>query len=101
MSIALTHSLIAVVAIAQLLNLPLCIPFVQVEFWKALSQPHPSLSVLDTIGTQFELCVNTVEHSFRQMMHLNPSSTLALRSYAQFLIEVRAPYTSPVVTTPF
>ena len=59
------------------------------EFWREVSQKSPSLSHLDTIGTEYETCVRNAEMSFQAMLQMNPTSVPILRSYAQFLLEVR------------
>lgn len=60
----------------------------QMEFWTELSQDHPSLSVLDKAGTEYERCVKGAERGFQTVLQLDPASVSAMRGYAQFLIEV-------------
>ena len=62
----------------------------QMEFWREVSQKSPSLSNLDNIGTVYETCVRNAESSFQAMLQMNPTSVPILRSYAQFLLEVRS-----------
>ncbi len=62
----------------------------QMDFWKEVSQKSPSLSTLDTIGTAYEKCVRIAESSYQSMLQMNPTSVPVLRSYAQFLLEVRS-----------
>ena len=60
----------------------------QMEFWTELSQDHPSLSVLDKAGTEYERCVKVADRGFQTVLQLDPTSVSAMRGYAQFLIEV-------------
>ena len=62
----------------------------QMEFWTELSQDHPSLSVLDKAGTEYERCVKGADRGFQTVLQLDPTSVSAMRGYAQFLIEVSA-----------
>ena len=43
----------------------------QMEFWTELSQDHPSLSVLDKAGTEYERCVKGAERGFQTVLQLD------------------------------
>ena len=61
----------------------------QMEFWKELCKPEPSLSTLDTVGLEYHRSVQIAERGFVDMIRLDARSSAAYRGYAQFLIEVR------------
>ena len=61
----------------------------QMEFWAELSQKNPSLSHLDSIGTEYEKCVKGAEHGFQTVLQLDRKSVATMRGYAQFLMDVR------------
>jgi hypothetical protein len=58
------------------------------EFWQELCQKSPSLTHLDTVGVEYERCVQGAERGFNTVLQLDPRSVGNLRGYAQFLIEV-------------
>jgi hypothetical protein len=60
------------------------------EFWAELSQGNPSLSHLDSIGTEYEKCVKGAEHGFQTVLQLDRNSVATMRGYAQFLMDVSA-----------
>ncbi len=65
-----------------------CVRCVQMEFWQELTHSKPSLSVLDSLGLEYERSVMGAEESFVTMLQLSAKSVASLRSYAQFLLEV-------------
>jgi hypothetical protein len=65
------------------------VPDSQMDFWKELAKKTPSLSSLDAIGTMYEQSVQRAESSYELMLRLSPNNAELLRSYAQYLLEVR------------
>ena len=74
----------------RLLAPPPPLPHAQMEFWAELSQGNPSLSHLDSIGTEYEKCVKGAEHGFQTVLQLDRNSVATMRGYAQFLMDVSA-----------
>ena len=62
----------------------------QVEFWRELSQECPSLAKLESLGDRIASSIQLADAGFVDILKLSPSSISTYRSYAKFLLEVRA-----------
>ena len=62
----------------------------QVEFWKELSHDQPSLARLESLGDSIAESIQLADAGFAVTLRLSPMSVSTCRSYAKFLLEVRA-----------
>eukprot|EP00743_Colponemidia_sp_Colp-15_P006092 GILK01006550.1.p1 GENE.GILK01006550.1~~GILK01006550.1.p1 ORF type:complete len:1762 (+),score=338.24 GILK01006550.1:171-5456(+) len=60
----------------------------QIEFWKEMLHPNPSLDRLDAIGTEINSFISKAQSHYLELIKINSKSPSIHRSYARFLMDV-------------
>lgn len=58
------------------------------DFWNEACEKRPDMTTLENFGTDIIASIRRGEAIFRQLLEMAPQSTLVLRSYADFLLEI-------------